>query len=173
MVGLLLLNGCGKASEIPAKTALSTPKSTMKTLTIYSIDSDTMSLIPVVVKKEEKTLTAEYITYLVTQNLEDEDVRVDHVEQQKNVVVVSFDSKAKPVKRCSKQMETLILNCFASSLLDNVKDCKKIIYRCSSLKSILNGSMISLKSTTSGRPPTLWWDLITADLPRPLSITSG
>ena len=63
-------------------------------------------------------------------NLEDEDVRVDHVEQQKNVVVVSFDSKAKPVKRCSKQMETLILNCFASSLLDNVKDCKKIIYRC-------------------------------------------
>ena len=75
MVGLLLLNGCGKASEIPAKTALSTPKSTMKTLTIYSIDSDTMSLIPVVVKKEEKTLTAEYITYLVTQNLEDEDVK--------------------------------------------------------------------------------------------------
>ena len=74
MVGLLLLNGCGEASEIPAKTALSTPKSTMKTLTIYSIDSDTMSLIPVVVKKEEKTLTAEYITYLVTQNLEDEDV---------------------------------------------------------------------------------------------------
>ena len=130
MVGLLLLNGCGKASEIPAKTALSTPKSTMKTLTIYSIDSDTMSLIPVVVKKEEKTLTAEYITYLVTQNLEDEDVRVDHVEQQKNTVVVSFDSKAKPVKLCSKQMETLILNCFASSLLDNVKDCKKIIYRC-------------------------------------------
>ena len=120
----------GEASEIPAKTAPSTPKSTMKTLTIYSIDSDTMSLIPVVVKKEEKTLTAEYITYLVTQNLEDEDVRVDHVEQQKNVVVVSFDSKAKPVKRCSKQMETLILNCFASSLLDNVKNCKKIIYRC-------------------------------------------
>ncbi len=28
-------------------------------------------------------MTAEYITYLVTQNLEDEDVRVDHVEQQK------------------------------------------------------------------------------------------
>ena len=23
--------------------------------------------------------------------------------------------------------------------------------------------MISLKSTQSGRPPTLWWDLITAD----------
>ena len=60
-----------------------------------------MSLIPVVVGKEEKTLTAEYITYLVTQNLEDEDVRVDHVEQQKNVVVVSFDSKAKPVNRPS------------------------------------------------------------------------
>ena len=61
MVGLLLLNGCGEASEIPAKTALSTPKSTMKTLTIYSIDSDTMSLIPVVFASVNNFFTIFYI----------------------------------------------------------------------------------------------------------------
>ena len=45
--------------------------------------------------------------------------------------------------------------------------------RTSSLNNNLSGSIISLKSTQSGSPPTLWCDLITADLPNPLSITSG
>ena len=44
----------------------------------------------------------------------------------------------------------------------------------SSLNRSRNGSMISLKSTKSGSPPTLWWDLMTADSPpNPLSTTSG
>ena len=43
----------------------------------------------------------------------------------------------------------------------------------SSLNRSRNGSMISLKSTKSGSPPTLWWDLMTADSPpNPLSTTS-
>ena len=46
--------------------------------------------------------------------------------------------------------------------------------RTSSLNKSRNGSIISLKSTWSGNPPTLWCDLITADSPpRPLSTTSG
>lgn len=130
VVGLLLLTGCGKEQNVSFASPLPTQKSTMETLTIYSIDSDSMSLIPVVIKKQKETYTAEYITYLVTQNLEDEDVKIDHVEQQKDTVIVAFSSKGKPIKGCSKKMETLILNCFASSLLDNVANCEKIIYRC-------------------------------------------
>ena len=130
VVGLLLLSGCMNGQNTPSGNPLPTQKSTMETLTIYSIDSDSMSLIPVVIKKQKETYTAEYITYLVTQNLEDEEVQIDHVEQQKDTVIVSFSSKGKPVKNCSKKMETLILNCFASSLLDNVENCEKIIYRC-------------------------------------------
>ena len=130
VVGLLLLTGCGKEQNVSSASPLPTQKSTMETLTIYSIDSDSMSLIPVVIKKQKETYTAEYITYLVTQNLEDEDVKIDHVEQQKDTVIVAFSSKGKPIKGCSKKMETLILNCFASSLLDNVANCEKIIYRC-------------------------------------------
>lgn len=130
VVGLLLLTGCKDEQNKISASPMPTQKSNMETLTIYSIDSDSMSLIPVVIKKQKETYTAEYITYLVTQNLEDEDVRIDHVEQQKDTVFVSFSSKGKPVKGCSKEMETLILNCFASSLLDNAVNCENIIYRC-------------------------------------------
>ena len=130
LASMLLLTGCGNEKNTPTASPLPTQKSTMETLTIYSIDSDSMSLIPVVVKKQKKNLSAEYITYLVKQNLEDEDIQIDHVEQDKNKVIVSFSSDGKPVSRCSKKMETLILNCFASSLLDNVPNCQKIIYRC-------------------------------------------
>ena len=44
----------------------------------------------------------------------------------------------------------------------------------SSLNRKRSGSMISLKFTWSGRPPTLWWDLMVTDSPPcPLSTTSG
>lgn len=126
-VGLLLFTGCREENIHPARSPLPTQKSTMETLTIYSIDSDSMSLVPSVVKKQKQTYTAEYITYLVTQNLEDDDIRIDHVKQNKNTVVVSFSPDGKPVTGCSKEMETLILNCLAGSLLDNVPECEKII----------------------------------------------
>lgn len=130
VVGLLLLTACGEEQATPAESPVPTQKSTMETLTIYSIDSDSMSLIPVVVKKQKQTYSAEYITYLVTQNLDDEDIQIDYVEQEKKSVIVSFSSKGKPITGCSKKMETLILNCLASSLLDNVPNCNKVIYRC-------------------------------------------
>ena len=80
VVGLLLLTGCGGEQSIPSASPLPTQKSTMETLTIYSVDSDSMSLIPVVIKKQKKVYTAEYITYLVTQNLEDEDIKISNLD---------------------------------------------------------------------------------------------
>ena len=54
VVGLLLLTGCGKEQNVSSASPLPTQKSTMETLTIYSIDSDSMSLIPVVIKKQKE-----------------------------------------------------------------------------------------------------------------------
>ena len=46
--------------------------------------------------------------------------------------------------------------------------------RTSSLKSMRRGSMSSVNPSSFGRPPTLWWLLMTAALvPWPLSMTSG
>jgi hypothetical protein len=129
-VGIFLLAGCGAQTPEPTASPLPTQKSTMETLTIYTIDSDSMSLTPVVVKKQKDTLTPEYIVSLVEQNLDDDEIGIDYAEQRGDAVIVSFLSGQKPVKGCSKKMEKLILNCFAGSLLDNVPDCTQIIYRC-------------------------------------------
>lgn len=130
MVVLLLATGCDRGPKKEIATALPKQQSNMETVSIYSIDSDTMTLVPVMVKKEKSKLTPTYIASLVEDSLEDETVRLYSVEQVGEKVYISFYRKGKPIKNCSKKMETLILDCFANSLLDNVKKCKKIIVRC-------------------------------------------
>ncbi|MCH5264982.1 MAG: hypothetical protein J1F02_03720 [Lachnospiraceae bacterium] len=127
----MLSTGCGHGGEeAPLQTAVPTQKSTMKTLTIYSIDSDNMTLIPVSVKKEEQKITAWYIASLVLENLNKDDIEVTVVEKKKKKVYVSFSTHGKPVQNCNKEMETLILDCFSNSILDNVKGCDQVIFRC-------------------------------------------
>ena len=46
-------------------------------------------------------------------------------------------------------------------------------FRTSSLKRSRRGSIMPLKEMSFGRPPTLWWLLMTAASPVPLSMTSG
>ena len=129
MVGMLLV-GCESNDKDKQVTIIPTQKSTMETLSIYSIDTDAMTLIPVTVKKDVKKVTPEYITSLVEDSLDDENVRVYSVRQEKKKIYLSFYKDGKPIKNCSKKMETLILDCFANSLLDNIRSCTKIVFRC-------------------------------------------
>ncbi|MCH5252412.1 MAG: hypothetical protein J1F22_05505 [Lachnospiraceae bacterium] len=122
--------GCEQEKANPSPSAVATPKNNMKTLTIYSINSDTMDLIPVRVKEDQQKLSEKYITSLVLENLEEKDIIIHKIKKQGKSVIVSFSSKGKPVKNCSEEMENLILECFANSLLDNLKDCHKVIFRC-------------------------------------------
>ena len=136
VVGLLLLTGCGGEQSIPSASPLPTQKSTMETLTIYSVDSDSMSLIPVVIKKQKKVYTAEYITYLVTQNLEDEDIKIsnldsDHLNDkdltEKYVAYYYKNDVSSDDKKCvmdyfireagSNQMKLTLITLFISLLL--------------------------------------------------------
>lgn len=126
----LTISGCRDKNKETAVTALPTQKSTMETLAIYSVDSDTMNLIPATVKKEKRTVTPEYITGLVEDSLEDENVRVYSIKQEGERIILSFYKDGKPIRNCSKSMETLILDCFANSLLDNVAECTKVVFRC-------------------------------------------
>ena len=129
LFSIVLLTGCEKTKETPAITPVPTQKSSMKTFTIYSIDSDSMNVMPVSVKKEENEITATYITKLVQSNI-GEGIYIDDVKMEENTVIVSFFKKGKPIKNCSKKMENMILESFANSLLDNVEGCEKIIFRC-------------------------------------------
>ena len=130
VVGMLLLVGCESAHKDNRATTIPTQKSTMETLSIYSVDSDAMALMPVTVKKDKKKVTPEYITSLVEDCLDDENVRVYSVKQEKNKIILSFFKDGKPVKGCSENMEILILDCFANSLLDNIESCTEVVFRC-------------------------------------------
>lgn len=110
-------------------TAVPTPANNMKTLTIYSIDSDTMSIIPVSIRKGSKRISAEYIVSLVMDNLSENQISMPAMSKKGKCLFVSFSSTGEPVQGCDKKMEHLILECFSNSLLDNLKDCSKIVFR--------------------------------------------
>ena len=115
---VFVLSGCmeeGKAwtDTDPSAMPVPTKASSIETVSIYSVNSDNMTLIPVSVRKEMQDPTPDYVADLVMENLNEED-----------------SSKGKPVKGCGSKMETLILEAFANSLLDNVEDCEKVIFRC-------------------------------------------
>ncbi len=129
----LALLGCQKVTNKSAPVATSAAvatRSPMETITIYSINSDTMSLIPVSVRKISNKNSLEYICSLVVENMDEQDVLVTGCQKDGKNAIVSFADEKQPIKECSAQMEQLILDAFANSILDNVNDCTGVIFRC-------------------------------------------
>lgn len=129
----VMMAGCegtqGKEVE-GTPTPVPTQKIKIETLAIYSINSDNMTLIPVSVRKGSQKLSPSYVAGLVMENLNEENIAITDIYQKGKKVIVSFDPDGKPVKNCTAKMETLILEAFANSLLDNVKNCSQVIFRC-------------------------------------------
>lgn len=129
----VMMAGCegtqGKEVE-GTPTPVPTQKIKIETLAIYSINSDNMTLIPVSVRKGSQKLSPSYVAGLVMENLNEENIAITDIYQKGKKVIVSFDPNGKPVKNCTAKMETLILEAFANSLLDNVKNCSQVIFRC-------------------------------------------
>lgn len=137
LVCMCLLCSCGstdspKVSDISTPAALEeTPLPTpqMETITVFTIDSASMTILPSKVKKNQDDDSLSYIAELVLNNLGDDDIRLSKVEQDGDRAVLEFDSESKPVKDCDEEMESLILECFANSILDNVEGCHSVIFR--------------------------------------------
>ncbi|MCR5691140.1 MAG: hypothetical protein K6G62_02870 [Eubacterium sp.] len=135
-----LLYACEREEEVipPVTTAAPTVSvAAIQTVTTYSIDVDSLAIVPVQnpVSKEGE-LTAERVVKLVTANLNDKEIIIDEIIQRKDTVILSFDKKGKPVKGCTAEMENLILECYANSLLDNAENCRKVIIRASGKKYV-------------------------------------
>lgn len=126
---VLGVSGC-EDSKVTPTPAAPTPKNNMKTLTIYSINADNTTLIPLSVKRGTEKMSEKYIASLVLENLNEQEIIIDDVKKEGKTVVLSFSSKGRPIQKCSETMENLILECFANSLLDNVKGCSEVIFRC-------------------------------------------
>ena len=101
----------------------------METITVFTFDPNTMSIIPSQVKKNKDDDSLMSITELVLNSLEDDDIQISEVQQEEDKAIIVFDSSSKPVKNCDAEIEGLILECFANSILDNVDGCHGVIFR--------------------------------------------
>ena len=129
----LVLTACQKGTNTNTQSgtsaAVSTKRSEMETITIYSINSDTMNLIPVSVKKESDSNSITYICSLVKENINIKNLEPTECTMSADKGIISFSSQGKPIKKCSEKMEKMILECFANSVLDNVEGCEQVIFR--------------------------------------------
>lgn len=110
--------------------AISTPKKrNIKTISIYTVDAVNEELMPISVPLYDNDITPAFITDEVINNLEDT-IKVTELEVEKGQIFVTLDSHYAPVYNCSKKYETLVLDCLANSLLDNLSYVEDVIFRC-------------------------------------------
>lgn len=98
-------------------------------LSIYSINYSTLECEPSVIVIPKDTVVDEnYIVKEVTANFK-ETVVIDKITKKDGGVTVSFAGGSAPAVNVSTEMEEVMLDCIAYSLMDNVKGCGKIFFR--------------------------------------------
>lgn len=113
-----------------AKSAV-TPSAT-KEISIYTMNENTQDVESVSAFVSEDTkITPEFIVDKVTDSLAERliDVGIDSVTTEKDTVIVSFLSDAPPVVQVDLTIETTILDAIAQSLVDNLPEYPKVIFR--------------------------------------------
>lgn len=139
----VIMSGCNPAEE----KKISTPTPTMvaaqpntnhevtiappdnQEITIYSIDPDSCEKVAVSVLMSE--VTPELIVEEVVSAMQDGGflVEVNKVIPEENTVIVDFKSDAPPVIDVGASVEGTILDAIGQSILDNLSEYSKIIYR--------------------------------------------
>ncbi|MBE5961521.1 MAG: hypothetical protein E7256_09100 [Lachnospiraceae bacterium] len=122
-------NDVSTGEETPTPTLELTDN---KEMFIYSINSDTMekeSITAMISSNEE--ITPDLIVEKVVDSLEDASflVGIDAVATSGDIVIVSFEKDLAPVANVNKRIETEILDVVAQSLLDNLNDYTKVVFR--------------------------------------------
>jgi len=101
-------------------------------LPIYSINVETGDIEPATALIPEKEkITPDLIVNTVVESMADQSITVgiDSVTTKKDAVIVSFKGNQAPYKNMGAGFEGAILNAIAQSLIDNLKDYSKVIYR--------------------------------------------
>ncbi len=104
----------------------------MKELSIYSIDSQSAEKISITAMiSNEKEITPAMIVDKVVESIADETytIGIDSVTTEDDIVIVSFLDDQPPVTNVGSSVEGEILDAIAQSLLDNLDDYHKVIFR--------------------------------------------
>jgi len=104
----------------------------MKELPMYTIDGSTyevkatVQMIPV-----NNEVTAELIAQLVIDDLADNSytLGLEGVKEENGLIIVDFNENLPPVNGVNKETEVATLDAIAQSLIDNLPECKGVIYR--------------------------------------------
>ena len=89
---VFVLSGCMEEGMAwtdtdPSAMPVPTKASSIETVSIYSVNSDNMTLIPVSVRKEMQDPTPDYVADLVMENLNEEDIELTDITQKDNKVI--------------------------------------------------------------------------------------
>jgi len=101
-------------------------------LMIYTIDSNSGDIEPdIALIPEGNVITPELIVTTAVESMADQSLKVgiENVSTEGDAVIVSFYSDQPPLRDVGGGIETAILNALAQSLLDNLDDYSKVIYR--------------------------------------------
>ena len=99
---------------------------------IYTINTETMDTKATVASvSEDAEITAELLVQLVISDIADKSyvIEVNEVLMEDSYAVVDFSSSTPPVVNVGAETEGTILDAIAFSLLDNLSECKGIIFR--------------------------------------------
>ena len=119
-------------SEVSNKEKPTIAPSEHMEVTIYTLNPNTLKKEAVTVLIQvESELNAEVIVEQVVVAMEDSGfyIGINDISTDGNTVIVDFDSDSAPVCGVGASVEGAILDIIGQSILDNILDCKKIIYR--------------------------------------------
>ena len=100
----------------------------MKAISIYTFDDKEEVIQPININVEQKRITLEFILNKVIENL-DVKVGIKEISVDNKKAIIVFDSSGAPIKGTSSTVETLILDCFSNSILDNISYVDSIVFR--------------------------------------------
>lgn len=103
-----------------------------KEISIYTMNESTFEVEPATALiSEDSEVTPELIVDLVVDSFADKSVKIgiDSIKTKDDAVIVSFLSNQPPLVNVGGSVETTILDAIAQSLVDNLDDYTKVIFR--------------------------------------------
>jgi len=119
-------------SENATPTSTSIQPTSNIDLQVYTVDSDLGEIEPVTAAVPAGSeITPQLIVDTVVESLADQSINivVKDVTTKDDIVIVNFDKDNTPYKNLGSDYEGAILDAIAQSLIDDLKDYKKVIFR--------------------------------------------
>ena len=138
IIMLCLLVGCqkkpaGTKNPSPSPSSITNPTGSVPfqavEVPIYTISADLSELVATgVLIDVEKELTVDLVVSAVSEALQDNaiDTKMNQVILGSHFVTLDFDPSAPPVTGVSADLEELILDAYAQSVLDNFSDFSEV-----------------------------------------------